>query len=104
MNESPEFLRTGGTIEDLDRVRFRLRIARHQLLSNHHGRFNGSNGFPAAQQTFSYLSHEAQDLLTCRELEYYDKQYERVTVKNERRLQRVDRIFRIFHRVKVTTC
>jgi len=32
-------------------------------------------------------------------LEYYDKQYDRVTVKNERRLQRIDRIF---HKVTTT--
>jgi len=37
--------------------------------------------------------------LTCGELEYYDKQYDRVTVKNERRLQRIDRIF---HKVTTT--
>lgn len=37
--------------------------------------------------------------LTCGELEFYDKQYDRVTVKNERRLQRIDRIF---HKVTTT--
>lgn len=37
--------------------------------------------------------------LTCNELKYYDKQYDSVIVRNERRLQRIDRIF---HKVTKT--
>lgn len=55
--------------------------------------------FPRLNKLSLRLSHEATDLLTCGELEYYDKQYDRVTVKNERRLQRIDRIF---HKVTTT--
>ncbi|XP_058813037.1 eukaryotic translation initiation factor 3 subunit D [Topomyia yanbarensis] len=36
---------------------------------------------------------EGEDISTCGTLEYYDKVYDRVNVKNERPLQRVDRIF-----------
>merc|ERR1711935_819957 len=36
---------------------------------------------------------EPEDLLQCGSLEYYDKTYDRVNVKNERNLQRIDRIF-----------
>lgn len=36
---------------------------------------------------------EGEDILTCGTLEYYDKAYDRVNVKNEKPLQRVDRIF-----------
>ncbi|XP_055617369.1 eukaryotic translation initiation factor 3 subunit D [Toxorhynchites rutilus septentrionalis] len=36
---------------------------------------------------------EGEDIATCGTLEYYDKVYDRVNVKNERPLQRVDRIF-----------
>lgn len=36
---------------------------------------------------------EGDDVTTCGTLEYYDKTYDRVNVKNERPLQRVDRIF-----------
>lgn len=55
--------------------------------------------FPRLGKLMLKLSSEAKDLLTCGELEYYDKQYDRVTVKNERRLTRVDRIF---HKVTTT--
>merc|ERR1712213_226816 len=36
---------------------------------------------------------EPEELLCCGALEYYDKTYDRVNVKNERPLRRVDRIF-----------
>ncbi|XP_018319021.1 eukaryotic translation initiation factor 3 subunit D [Agrilus planipennis] len=36
---------------------------------------------------------EGDDIMCCGELEYYDKSYDRVNVKNEKPLQRVDRIF-----------
>ncbi|CAN0554273.1 unnamed protein product, partial [Ectocarpus sp. 8 AP-2014] len=36
---------------------------------------------------------EPTDLLQCGALEYYDKIFDRVNVKNERPLQRIDRIF-----------
>lgn len=36
---------------------------------------------------------DGEDIVTCGTLEYYDKVYDRVNVKNERPLQRVDRIF-----------
>lgn len=36
---------------------------------------------------------EGEDIRRCGSLEYYDKTYDRVNVKNERPLQRVDRIF-----------
>ncbi|XP_055585168.1 eukaryotic translation initiation factor 3 subunit D-like [Uranotaenia lowii] len=36
---------------------------------------------------------DGEDILTCGTLEYYDKTNDRVNVKNERALQRVDRIF-----------
>jgi len=36
---------------------------------------------------------DCDDLLQCGSLEYYDKTYDRVNVKNERPLQRIDRIF-----------
>ncbi|EDS41530.1 eukaryotic translation initiation factor 3 subunit 7 [Culex quinquefasciatus] len=36
---------------------------------------------------------EGEDISTCGTLEYYDKVYDRVNVKNEKPLQRVDRIF-----------
>jgi translation initiation factor 3 subunit D len=35
----------------------------------------------------------SEDIMCCGTLEYYDKTYDRVNVKNERALQRVDRIF-----------
>merc|ERR1719355_135740 len=37
--------------------------------------------------------NEPTDLLQCGALEYYDKIFDRVNVKNERPLQRIDRIF-----------
>lgn len=36
---------------------------------------------------------EGEDLHCCGELEYYDKSYDRVNVKNEKPLQSVNRIF-----------
>lgn len=42
---------------------------------------------------------EAVDLLTCGGVEYYDKSYDRVTTKHERRLKRVNRVF---HKVTTT--
>lgn len=36
---------------------------------------------------------EGDDIITCGTLEYYDKTYDRVNVKNEKPLQKVDRIF-----------
>lgn len=36
---------------------------------------------------------EGDDILCCGELEYYDKSYDRVNVKSEKPLQRIDRIF-----------
>lgn len=36
---------------------------------------------------------EGDDILCCGELEYYDKTYDRVNVKSEKPLQRIDRIF-----------
>ncbi|XP_014246561.1 eukaryotic translation initiation factor 3 subunit D [Cimex lectularius] len=36
---------------------------------------------------------EADDIVCCGSLEYYDKSYDRVNVKNEKLLQRIDRIF-----------
>ncbi|XP_035795336.1 eukaryotic translation initiation factor 3 subunit D [Anopheles albimanus] len=36
---------------------------------------------------------EGEDIMTCGTLEYYDKSYDRVNVKNEKPLQSVDRIF-----------
>ncbi|XP_055903568.1 eukaryotic translation initiation factor 3 subunit D-1 [Eupeodes corollae] len=35
---------------------------------------------------------EGEDIVTCGTLEYYDKSYDRVNVKNERPLQKIDRI------------
>ena len=37
--------------------------------------------------------NEPTDLLNCGTLEFYDKSYDRVNVKNERPLRRIDRIF-----------
>jgi len=37
--------------------------------------------------------------MKCGSLEFYDKQYDRVTTKNEKRLQRISRIF---HKVTTT--
>ena len=37
--------------------------------------------------------NEPEDLLNCGTLEFYDKSYDRVNVKNERPLRRIDRIF-----------
>ncbi|KAJ1527670.1 hypothetical protein ONE63_007630 [Megalurothrips usitatus] len=36
---------------------------------------------------------DAEDVLCCGSLEYYDKTYDRVNVKNEKPLQRIDRVF-----------
>ncbi|XP_044731758.1 eukaryotic translation initiation factor 3 subunit D [Chrysoperla carnea] len=36
---------------------------------------------------------EGEDILCCGNLEYYDKSYDRVNVKHEKPLQRIDRIF-----------
>lgn len=36
---------------------------------------------------------EGEDIMCCGELEYYDKSYDRVNVKSEKPLQRIDRIF-----------
>ena len=36
---------------------------------------------------------EAEDVLKCGSLEFYDKTYDRVNTKTERRLQRVNRVF-----------
>jgi len=38
-------------------------------------------------------------IMKCGSLEFYDKQYDRVTTKNEKRLQRISRIF---HKVTTT--
>jgi len=42
---------------------------------------------------------EPKDLYRCGALEYYDKAYDRVTVKNEKKLRRINRIF---HKVTTT--
>lgn len=42
-------------------------------------------------QTFYLFSGE--DIACCGTLEYYDKGYDRVNVKHEKTLQRIDRIF-----------
>ncbi len=42
---------------------------------------------------------DGKDVYTCGSLEYYDKTYDRVTCKNEKRLKRVNRIF---HKVTTT--
>jgi len=42
---------------------------------------------------------EAEDVLKCGSLEFYDKTYDRVNTKTERRLQRVNRVF---HKVTTT--
>lgn len=42
---------------------------------------------------------EGKDIYTCGTLEYYDKTYDRVNCKNEKRLQRINRIH---HRVTTT--
>jgi len=42
---------------------------------------------------------DPKDLYTCGSLEYYDKAYDRVTVKDEKRLMRINRIF---HKVTTT--
>jgi translation initiation factor 3 subunit D len=42
---------------------------------------------------------EPTDLMKCGSLEFYDKLYDRVTTKNEKRLQRISRIF---HKVTTT--
>lgn len=36
---------------------------------------------------------EGEDIMCCGSLEYYDKPYDRVNVKNEKPLQRIDRVF-----------
>ena len=36
---------------------------------------------------------EPEELMSCGAMEYYDKGYDRVNVKNERPLKRIDRIF-----------
>lgn len=55
--------------------------------------------FPRLTKLSLRPSKDATDLLMCGELEYYDKKYDRVTVKNEQRLMRIDRIF---HKVTTT--
>lgn len=35
---------------------------------------------------------EGEDIITCGTLEYYDKIYDRINVKNEKSLQKIDRI------------
>lgn len=42
---------------------------------------------------------ETEDLMKCGSLEFYDRAYDRVTTKNEKRLQRISRIF---HKVTTT--
>lgn len=46
---------------------------------------------------FSKLSlpsvKEPEDLVCCGSLEYYDKSYDRINVKNEKPLQRIERVF-----------
>lgn len=42
---------------------------------------------------------EPEDILKCGSLEYYDKNYDRVTTKNEKKLKRINRIF---HKVTTT--
>ncbi|XP_022092608.1 eukaryotic translation initiation factor 3 subunit D-like isoform X2 [Acanthaster planci] len=43
--------------------------------------------------------NESEDLFTCGEMEYYDKTFDRITTKSQRRLARVNRIF---HKVTTT--
>ena len=64
---------------------------------------------------FSKLSlpnvKEPEDLMCCGSLEYYDKSYDRINVKNEKPLQRIERVFHtvsasddpIMRKVKYTT-
>ncbi|XP_041363461.1 eukaryotic translation initiation factor 3 subunit D-like [Gigantopelta aegis] len=42
---------------------------------------------------------ESKDLVKCGAMEYYDKKYDRVTTKNEKKLKRINRIF---HKVTTT--
>ena len=44
---------------------------------------------------------EAEDVIKCGSLEFYDKTYDRVNTKTERRLQRVNRVF---HKVRSLDC
>jgi Eukaryotic translation initiation factor 3 subunit 7 (eIF-3) len=90
----------------------------HQLLFNHLGRLlkrwiflvlaSSLLGWAKNPRICKYfvllirdvrLTYPSNARITCGELEYYDKQYDRVTVKNERRLMRIDRIF---HKVTTT--
>lgn len=55
--------------------------------------------FPRLAKLSLPTVEEPVDLLKCGELEMYDKQYDRVTTKSERRLKRINRIF---HKVTTT--
>lgn len=48
---------------------------------------------PFVTQVCEFVFVIGEDIICCGELEYYDKGYDRVNVKNEKPLQRIDRIF-----------
>jgi translation initiation factor 3 subunit D len=49
--------------------------------------------FFALKCVFLHYYVSGEDIICCGELEYYDKSYDRVNVKNEKPLQSVNRIF-----------
>lgn len=55
--------------------------------------------FPRLSKLSMPSVDDGEDLLKCGSMEYYDKQYDRVTTKNEKRMKRIDRVF---HKVTTT--
>ncbi|KAF2362138.1 Eukaryotic translation initiation factor 3 subunit D [Trinorchestia longiramus] len=55
--------------------------------------------FPRLSELSLPTVGEPKDLMLCGAMEYYDKTYDRVTVKNEKKLERINRIF---HKVTTT--
>ncbi|CAC5416804.1 EIF3D [Mytilus coruscus] len=55
--------------------------------------------FPRLTKLSLPTLEEPEDLVKCGKMEYYDKVYDRVTTKNEKKLKRIDRIF---HKVTTT--
>jgi len=57
------------------------------------------NGLSTIVEIIAANLTEPSDLMKCGSVEFYDKSYDRITTKNEKRLQRISRIF---HKVTTT--
>ncbi|XP_046392789.1 eukaryotic translation initiation factor 3 subunit D isoform X1 [Ischnura elegans] len=110
LNSQLQVLARGMKTRDKDRLRSQRKWVRHQGMRNMRNQPPIKNrdasvtvrsdwstieemDFPRLAKLSLPNVKEAVDVTLCGSLEYYDKTYDRVNVKSEKPLQRIDRIF-----------